>query len=125
MNLLFSDNGRNNRTTFFLINVMAGIVFYVGPWVIGSLIVGLRILLIDAEIGAEFRGEVFLLLYVAFGIVGLCMVGNNTIRRLHDIGQDDCYTGLIVVPFVNIPFFFYCLLKKGQDTPNEYGDPPR
>ncbi len=47
-------------------------------------------------------------------IISILMIVTATWRRLHDLDRNGCLLVLLPVPFVNVLFLLYLLLKPGQ-----------
>lgn len=55
-------------------------------------------------------------------IVGMFFVVNLIIKRLHDLGEKWTNIFYLLIPFVNIFYFFNIMLWKWTDWPNEFWD---
>jgi len=94
-------NGRINRTTAFVLTVVA-------PTVLGML----------AGLGLSFSA-VFLL-----GIFVCWMWMAAAVRRMHDLDVSGWYAVLMLVPVIGIAFWLICFLGDGDAGANRFGPPP-
>lgn len=58
------------------------------------------------------------LIYLEFLIFSLSLYA----RRLHDFGKSGWWTLLLLVPIINIIFFVYLVVKRGDEDSNKYGE---
>ncbi|MFT7507290.1 MAG: uncharacterized membrane protein YhaH (DUF805 family) [Acidimicrobiales bacterium] len=63
-----------------------------------------------------------------FAPVGMFFQFTCAYRRLHDINQHGLwalliFSSLTLIPFVGAAFLIYISYKKGDETPNRYGNP--
>lgn len=110
-NIYFNAHGRFSRETFvvtfttlFLLSIITPILLY-----------KLCSFLLPA-----FITVLLVILYVIYMIYAYFVIH---IKRLHDFNLTGWYSLLILVPFLNVFFMAYCLLKKGDSKDNNYGAP--
>ncbi len=57
--------------------------------------------------------------------IGLLVIGvGNTVRRLHDIGQDGWIALVLLVPVIQLLFVLYLCWKHGDQGDNRFGGAP-
>ena len=108
-NTYFNHRGRLSRSQFlialvslelvtFLIGLLCTSLFFLGP----------------------------LKYIVLIGCALACVYGSFVviIKRLHDIDLTGWFSVIIYIPVLNLFFFFYLLLKKGDEGKNQFGFPP-
>lgn len=102
---IFSADGRIGRKDW--------IVWIVGLWVILGII--------GWALGAYDDGgsTTFSILSIIAGIAGIFM----GIKRLHDLNKSGWLYLLSIVPLVNLAFWIYLLVWKGDDGDNRFGSP--
>ena len=75
-------------------------------------------------------GAVPMTAWALLAIYGLIVVANaiffmaTATRRCHDADISAWYIIMLVVPLLNLIFWAYLGVKKGNPEPNKYGDPP-
>ncbi len=102
---IFTADGRIGRKDW--------IVWIIAVWVILGLIGWL--------LGAyEEEGSItFSIISIIAGIAGIFM----GIKRLHDLNKTGWLYLLSIVPLVNLFFWIYLLVWKGDEGDNQYGSP--
>lgn len=88
-------------------------------WTLWNILLGIVSSVIDAILGFGDIGLVNALLSLALLIPSIAV----SVRRLHDIGRSGWWYLLVLVPIVGwiILLVFFC--TKGQETPNNWGNP--
>lgn len=67
----------------------------------------------------------FLMILICVPIIGIAaLIGISlNMRRLHDLGHPGGMVIIMIVPYVNLFFLLYLLIKKGEPKENAYGKP--
>src|SRR5690606_16748024 len=92
-------------------------------WVIVYLcafIIGFIHALITGDITDEALAIYQIVLTIPFLVYGIKL----STLRLHDLGNSGWYILLGIVSLLNIIFYIYILLGRGEEEKNAYGDPP-
>ncbi len=73
----------------------------------------------------SFLGTLKGLILVGYALA--CTYGAYVIiiKRLHDIDMTGWFSLLLHIPFLNVLFFLYLILKKGDNGRNRFGPPVR
>ncbi|MAZ65983.1 MAG: DUF805 domain-containing protein [Kangiellaceae bacterium] len=61
--------------------------------------------------------------YLIFIVVTIWVSINLAVKRLHDLNHTGWLVLLMFVPLVNFGLGLYLLFKRGEDAPNDYGNP--
>jgi len=107
--IMFSFNGRVNRTVYWLYNVLVLNVVCAG------------IVLLFALIGGE---EGLNIGYAVGSIVIFWSSMAINVKRCHDRGRPGIFVLLAFVPLLNIWYFIEVAFLAGTEGANEYGDKP-
>ncbi|HEX8614121.1 MAG TPA: DUF805 domain-containing protein [Telluria sp.] len=108
---LFAFNGRIGRARW--------IAYTLALWMLGSIVLSIVLQLLGLI-------NIKLVESVGFGLsLALwCIPALVSRRRLQDLGLSAYYLLGLVVPFVNLYFFFMLMFKRGDEGSNEYGPVP-
>ena len=113
--VLFSFEGRIDRSTYWLKGILPIFGFYVASY-----------LLLLRVIAVAFGSDSFVL--VAFGIAMWMTAGwmsiAVTVKRLHDRDKSGWWSLIGLVPIVGIWLLIECGFLEGTDGPNQYGPKP-
>ncbi len=107
LRLLFSSKGRIDRKEYLIRVVLSFII-----------IVLIQVFSIVNN-GEFFKG----LAIVSFYIILVIYLYSSTIKRLHDVDLSGWYSLLLIVPFINIVFILYLIIRKGNGLVNKFGKP--
>ena len=107
--IMFSFEGRVNRTIYWIYYVAILSVVYWGIFLLFNLIGGEQ----GANIGYVVGSLVTIWSSVAIGV-----------KRCHDRGRPGLFVLLAFLPLVNIWYFIEVAFLAGVEGPNEYGDKP-
>jgi len=105
MGKFFATKGRINRAKFLIYSIFMVLLLNL----ITELYKGLLI-------------QKFLVLLVF--VISIVKYISITVKRFHDIEMPGNNIILLIVPIINIYFYFLLLIKKGTDGKNLYGDDP-
>jgi uncharacterized membrane protein YhaH (DUF805 family) len=95
-------------------NYALGILFFLGVFMVLSSI----------DIFIFFRPMVTFIILVILLVAFAVHVFSLHARRFHDIGQSGLWIFLLTVPLVGFITLIVLFAKKGQDSPNQFGDSP-
>ena len=119
----FSASGRFSRYSFlawnFVLNVVLTIIVLVIMLVAGAA-TNLLTMTDPNEILAFYASGLGLVI-VAIALVALVVSIIFFIRRLHDINMSGWWSLLGIIPFVNLIFGIFVLVKKGAEGGNNFG----
>ncbi len=107
--IMFSFDGRVNRTVYWIYNVIVLNVVYWGIFLLASLIGGEE----GSVIGYSVGSIVILWSWLAISI-----------KRCHDRGRMGAFVLLAFVPLVNIWYLIEVAFLPGTEGPNKYGPKP-
>lgn len=69
----------------------------------------------------SIESAIIAVVLVTFYILSIVYTTSLSVRRLHDLGYGGLWTLLLLLPFLNVLFFFYLVLHKGQEGDNKFG----
>ncbi len=123
INFLFSYDGRISKIQFWF-----SFLFYCYLLILLLFLdfnnfytFNFKIKLIKVEIN---NFPIFLFLLLLFLLYSLPFLF-TIIKRFHDINRTGKSMILLIIPFVNVYYFFQLLFKGGDNSKNNYGDPPK
>lgn len=93
-------------------------------YVIGSLLVGILYLIGEESVDRTENVSILsilIVLAIVTGWLGLSLAA----RRLHDVGMSGWYCLINFIPFVNLAFGLFLMLRDGTVGENRYGDDPK
>lgn len=122
MQVLFSFDGRINRSTFWL----KGMLGYACLWVVGMGVFFFSLGGLDSDAPPESPWPLIVLLF--WTVLSWWIMLAVYAKRWHDHDMSGWWTALMLVPIVNFFWGIYMLIKlgflKGTDGPNRYGPAP-
>ena len=107
--VLFSDNGRINRQTYWL----RGLI----PLFAVSFVLGVSWEIIDLIYGPSSYAVIFLF---ALGLWSLGITWNVGTKRLHDVGRSTWWVVLCFIPLVGLIPLLVLGFLPGTNGPNKY-----
>ncbi|MYG80507.1 MAG: DUF805 domain-containing protein [Gemmatimonadetes bacterium] len=107
---LFTFEGRANRSHYWLIKVVGGIVFAVYALIFAGL--------------TDAFGPIFILPMLGFLWTGAWAGLAATVKRLHDLNRPGWHFFLLGIPIYNLYLWFLLLCRGGTVGPNMYGPDP-
>jgi uncharacterized protein YjbI with pentapeptide repeats len=113
--------GRINRSSYF-VGYLASFMVYFAIVLVYSLIPLAANSLI--HINTYLAAIVGVLLVLLAFVVAVLFWISLTIRRFHDIDKSGYYILWLLVPFINIYYWFVLLFEQGTVGPNRYGPLP-
>lgn len=117
-------DGRVNRIQFFTGMILVGFLF--------GAVTLLFLLLVSPEILSHSPIELYGILstssfrwtlFPVYFLQGVLSVGLS-VRRLKDCGLSPFFIFLSFLPYMNIPFFIFLLVRRGDKGVNMYGPMP-
>jgi len=102
MNKILTWKGRINRLQYLLVSVIIYIVTF------------LIVLILVKQYSVDQTSIYQLPVFIVLLLLNLYLVICNTIKRLNDIGLNKLFTLIVFVPYVNMGFWIYLLVKKGK-----------
>lgn len=123
-NPFYSPQGRIGRAIFITWNVI--LMFFCFSMILFGYLIFLKTTNTDSNQFIFWFHEyfvptnIFFYLYNAFIWYFITIF---TIKRIHDIGYSGWLALLNIIPFLNIFFLFWLVIKKGQINDNQYGTP--
>lgn len=103
---LFNADGRIGRKDWIVWLVGIGIVLGIIGWLLGAY-------------DDDGTSITYSILSIIAGVAGIFM----GIKRLHDLNKTGWLYLLAIVPLVNLFFWIYLLVWKGDEGDNKYGAP--
>jgi uncharacterized membrane protein YhaH (DUF805 family) len=107
--IMFSFDGRVNRTVYWLYNILILNVVYWGIFLLFSLIGGDN---------GSIVGYIIASLVVIWSTLAI------SVKRCHDRGRPGVFVLLALIPLVNIWYLIEVAFLAGTDGPNQYGEKP-
>lgn len=114
---IFSMRQRIGRIRYLAYNSLSYIAFFAPIVLLGLITEGLGG---NAEVLAASMTILFIILYIAFVIVGFVIAR----RRLHDLDHTGWMGLLFLVPIINLIFGLYLVFAPGNKHTNQYGARP-
>lgn len=109
---LFSITGRINRKKY----LTNSILFAYFPKIVSGAVLSVE----DASILGWIIGIIMIIVLLASIVIQIALM----IKRLHDLDRHGAVILSMLIPLINIVFFFYLLFTKGTDGCNSYGPDP-
>ena len=109
-------NGRLNRKHYGL-----GLLFCLGCIIVTGVIGAIVLIPALKKIpsGGSIAAVAFVLIFLPAYVTHLFSLH---VRRLHDLGKSGWYSLLCFFPYVSFVILLYLLLKKGQNSANQFGE---
>lgn len=103
---LFSFNGRNNRSTYWLISIFTNFLF------------------LPANIAGDDMGMGVALFTLLIFIPAIWILLATLTKRFHDLGHSGWYALLLLIPLLNVIIGIWVAFWPGDHDSNEYGPVP-
>ena len=100
--------GRINRKTYILGLIILGGIFGISFLLLGNM-----------------DGVMPSVLLILASVLHFIYSFSLHVRRAHDIGKENYYAFLLLVPIVGLAILIILVLRKGEDIFNVYGDPQK
>jgi len=109
---------RINRKNYFL-----GLVFFIGAIIFPGILMGV---IGEPDSPTTLKGILYFTcgaITIAALFVSIFSVIRLHIRRFHDLGRNGWTTLFLFLPYINLLFYAWLLLAKGEEGGNKYGEP--
>jgi uncharacterized membrane protein YhaH (DUF805 family) len=103
---LFSFNGRNRRTRYWLTMICMNLLF------------------LPANVSGDNMSEGVAVFTLLIFIPAVWILLANVVKRCHDLGKSGFFGLLMLIPLVNIIIGIYLAFFQGDLDDNEYGPSP-